>query len=226
MACQTDVEVVDTRNKRFDTTLADVFKTSNFEGQCTGKRGLVNVGYARQYMRSRATVLAYAHRAPCTKSGGCFCGFGLGFTKLVKELSASVFYVDLVCSQERMGGKVLAALETYAARTGARVVALRAAVPQLVAIYEKRGYKRIADACVPPSRAGRIALRTLDQFAGPVGPKGEGVYTDGTKIARSPADAWRVAKQARPAHASAKALPSGWRFEEGEHGWWMSKCLV
>ena len=78
-------------------------------------------------------------RTACTKKGGCVCGFGLAFTKHVPELSASVFYIDLVCSQERMGGKVLAALEAYGAKQGAKVAALRAAVPALVAIYEKKG---------------------------------------------------------------------------------------
>ena len=220
------VELIEKKDRRFDAMLKEVFQSSNFEGQCTGEKGLVNLSYARRYMKSRATVIAFVSRDACTKRGGCFCGFGLGYTKFVEELSASVFYIDLVCSQERMGRDLLLSLEAYGARSGAKVAALRASIPELVPVYEKRGYYRLADACTPPSRAGRMALRELNKYAGSVGPKGEGGYTDGVRWANGPADAWRLAKQARPARAPPSSLPSGWRFEEGEHGWWMSKCLV
>ena len=220
------LELIDKKDKRFDVRLKEVFQTSNFEGQCTGEKSLVHISYARRYMKSRATVIASVSRDACTKRGGCFCGFGIGYTKYVEELSASVFYVDLVCSQERMGRDLLLALEAYGARTGAKVAALRASIPELMPVYEKRGYHRLADACIPPSRAGRMALRELNKYAGSVGPKGEGGYTDGVRWANSPADAWRVAKRVRAARAPANSLPSGWRFEEGDHGWWMSKCLV
>lgn len=161
------------------------------------------------------------------RRSGCFFGFGLGYTKRMDELSASVlFYIDLVCSQEKMGRALLHALEAYGARSGAKVAALRAGTLGLVPVYEKRGYHRLADACATPSRAGRMALRELNKYAGPVGPVGEGVFTDGVRVTKSPADAWRVAKQVRPARTPATSLPIGWTFEEEAHGWWMSKCLV
>lgn len=219
------VTVVTAGDKRFKKVLAELFEEHNFRGQCEGPKGSVNVTYARTYMRPRATVVAWYGRPVCTKDGGCSCGFGLGFTKRVKELGRSVFYVDLVCSQERKGGKILAAMESYAKSVGADVVALRAAVPDLIALYEKKGYHRMANACVPPSRAGRIALRELDRFAGPVGPRGAGVYTNGTQVVSSPADAWRAANKKPPSGSRGSALPEGWRLEEGQHGYWMSKCL-
>ena len=225
MTCAS-VEMMEKTNEGFDAALKDIFLPANFKAQCTGAKGMVNLPYAQRYMKSRATVLVYSRRRAHTKRGGGYCGFGLGYTKNVEELSASVFYIDLVCSQERMGSDLLAQLEMYGASQGAKVAALRAAVPALISVYEKKGYRRLADACAPPSRAGRLALRALNKFAGPVGPKGDGTYTDGVRFANSPADAWRMAKQTRPARAPTTSLPSGWRFEEGSHGWWMSKCLV
>lgn len=224
--CEEEVNVIDKKNKNFEEIMKQVFEKKNFEAQCVGAKGLVNYGYALRYMRSRATVVVYSPRTPCTKKGGCFCGFGLGYTKHVKELSASVFYIDLICTQDKMGRKLLQALEAYGARKGAKVAALRAATPALISVYVKRGYHRLADACATPSRAGRKALRELDKYAGPVGPRGEGKFTDGVRRADDVKEAWSLAKRVRPTRAPDAVLPSGWRFEEGSHGWWMSKCLV
>ena len=66
-----------------------------------------------------------------------------------------------------------------------------------------------------------MALRELDRFAVDVEP---GIYTDGTRVARSPADAWRAVHKSPPTR-NKNALPDGWRLELGGHGWWMSKCL-
>lgn len=203
---------------RFADLLDKLF--GDFNSQCLGAKGDVNIFYAKRYMRPRATVLAWI------QSGVSSCGFGLGFIKWVPELQKSVFYVDLVCSQHRKGADVLRALEGHAKMNGADVVALRAAVPALVAVYEskKYQYKRLANACLPPSRAGRLALRTLDRFAGsPGGRHGLGIYTDGVFVVSSAADAWRAVKLKRPKNNA--LLPPGWTFEEGFHGWWMSKCL-
>ena len=146
------------------------------------------------------------------------------------ELEESVFYIDLVCSQDRLGGRILAALEDYGKGQGLKVAALRAADPPLVRVYERKGYKRIANACVTPSRAGRIALRDLDKFAPRVWTKQEGIYTDGTRVVSSSKDAWRAwrasTKKKPPATAFSSTLPDGWWFEEGSHGWWMSKCIA
>lgn len=228
--CSLDVVMVDTRDKRFGATLNHMFETSSFNSQCMGVKGGVNLKYARQYMKPRATVIASIPQVPCKKNGYCVCGFGLAFMKFVPELNASVFYIDLLCSQKRQGGRVLVALEAYGKQQGAKVVALRAAEPKLVSIYQRKGYNRVADACLPPSRAGRVALRSLDRFANSEGRNNDGtvkgVYTDGTRTVKSHIDAWRAVKHTRPARASRLALPDGWWFEEGGHGWWMSKCLV
>lgn len=223
MAPCAKIEIMDKNNERFDEMVEKVFQTASFKAQCVGAKGMVNITYARRYMKSRATVLVYSSRDTCTERGGCFCGFGLGYIKRVD--GASVLYIDLVCSQEKIGRGLLQALEAYGAGSKANVAALRAATPDLVSVYEKRGYHRLADACAPPSRAGRIALRELNKYAGPVGAGGKGVFTDGVRVAKSPADAWRVAKQVRPTRAPATLLPNGWMFEEGAHGWWLSKCL-
>lgn len=226
-SCDRETTTVSKSDARFNSLLTQLFSAKNFDGQCKGKKGGVDIKYARNYMRPRATVIAWYGRPVCLKKGGCSCGFGLGFSKYVKELDESVFYIDLVCSQEKKGGKILASLEAYAKKTRAKMVALRAAIPALIQVYEKRGYHRVANACVPPSRAGRIMLRDMDRFAGLVGPQGEGVFTDGVRVANTAADAWRAVRKKAPTKSRSKQaeLPTGWHFEGGGHGYWMTKCL-
>lgn len=222
MACQ-GVTILSSGDKAFKPMLNTLFEESNFNGQCSGRKGLVNRDYAIRYMRPRATVVAWIDRVgKCDRKKGCLCGFGLGFVK--EEFGVRFFYVDLVCSQEKMGGSVLGALEAYAKRHKlADVVALRAAVPPLVKIYEKKGYKRQVNACTPPSRAARALLRALDRNAAGVAGASGGVYTDGTRLVSSVADAWRASNLPRP--RDTKALPPKWYYEAGYHGWWMSKCI-
>ena len=209
MSCVRDVRIVTAEHKDFQTRLAALFDRSTFNDQCMGVKGGVNLTYARGHMKQRATVIAYVPREPCARRT-CTCGFGLGFAKTVPGIEGTVFYIDLVCSQERMGGRILAALEAHGARQGARVAALRAAVPALVRVYLKKGDHRLADACDPPSRAGRLALRELDRFSrsSPGSQRGP-LVTDGTRVVSSPVDAWRASKQARPKRAAPDELPDG-----------------
>ena len=220
------IEVVTAPSPRFDKTRELVFSTKIFEEQCilrANKKKGVNIDYAREHMKAKATVIAWSRPTSCST---CSCGFALGYMKEVAELGKTVMYVDLVCSQHRLGSQLLAALEEHGRKRGATVVALRAATDELVPVYRKKGYHRIADACVPPSRAGRMALRRLDEFAGRPSKMGDfDIYTDGTREAQTIADAWRAAKLTRP-KKNTRALPPGWRLEKGWHGWWMSKCLT
>jgi hypothetical protein len=222
MNCAKDVTVVTNANPRFAGLLDDVFKPNNFNRHCTRMKGGVpigvNVTYAKRYMRPRATVIA------CFLGNVSSCGFGLGFPKWVPELRKSVFYADIVCSSQRKGGDILRALEDHARSNGAHVIALRAAAPALIGVYENHKFKRLANACQPPSRAGRLALRAIDRFAVSLsGRYDSGFYTDGILVVSSVADAWRASKRERPKKSN--TLPPGWYKEEGGHGWWMSKCL-
>ena len=220
------IEVVTAPGPRFEETRKLVFRTDIFQKQCTrvnSKTASVSIDYARKHMRAKATVIAWSRPTSCST---CSCGFALGYIKRVAELGKTVMYVDLVCSQHRLGGQLLAALEEYGRTRGATLVALRAATKELIPVYRKKGYHRVADACVPPSRAGRMALRQLDQYAGQPSTRGDvEIYTDGLREVLTIADAWRAAKLARPPK-NHNALPPGWRLEEGWHGWWMSKCIT
>lgn len=223
-SCQQNVVVLTSASKQFAATLERVLDRKNFDGHCVRKDNEgVNRSYAVEYMRPRATVLAFVPRAEgCDRSKGAFCGFGLGFTKTVEGVG-TVFYIDLVCSQERKGKQILSALEGHAAtKKIADVVALRAAAPGLVRVYRRLGYVRAANACLPPSRAARALLRAVDENAAGVAGSPGGVYTDGTRVVSSVADAWRAIGEKNP---RAKTLPPGWYFEHGDHGWYMSKCL-
>ena len=220
--CDSQVHLYEEEDAEFKEVLKALFKETTFSSQC---KGGVNFRYAKEYMRPRAEVVAWIPRRRCTERSGCSCGFGLGFakTEVFDGEEIDIFYIDLVCSQTRMGGKVLSALEEYAMENEYQIVALRAAVPKLVKYYLRKGYTKQANACVPPSRASRLILRGLNRFAAGVGGASEGVYTDGEHVASSEEDAWRKEGLTRP-RGSTK-LPPGWRFEEGYHGWWMSKCL-
>ena len=241
---------------RFNAMLAKLFERKTFESQCTGRKGGVWHRYARTYMRERATVVVWTDQGACTsradQGNACICGFGLGYEK--READTDVFYVDLVCTQHRQGRAILRALENHAKTKGLKVVALRAAVPELVKVYERHGYRRVANACLPPSRASRAILRSIGSgsmpAAGVPGASESGVLTDGTRVVtivdrqkgdskksrkertkeqamemtRAVAAAWRMAKRKQPTGTS--ELPPGWRHEQGNHGWWMTKCLV
>jgi hypothetical protein len=222
--CDSQVTVYEEGDAEYDDVIEELFTETTFSPQCTGVSGAVNYRYAKNYMRPRAEVVGWIARRRCTSKGGCSCGFGLGFakTELFEGEQIDVFYIDLVCSQARMGGKILTALEDYALENEYAVVALRAAVPKLVKYYQKKGYAKQANACFTPSRASRIILRGLNRFAAGVGGAREGVYTDGERVVASLDDAWRKAGLTRP---RGRDLPPGWRYEEGYHGWWMSKCL-
>lgn len=224
--CQTATLLTD-RSKEFQPTLKRLFRQDTFDDQCVrAGTGGVNREYALRHMYARATVLVYVNR-----DDGKFCGFGLGYVKEVEEIG-KVFYIDLVCSQNQQGKTILDAFERYAKRNRiADVTALRAAVPKLVRVYERRGYVRAADACSPPSRAARALLRTLDTNAAGVagaarivvdGETSSGLYTDGTHVFSSVADVWRHVGRRKPRNVQ---LPEGWYAEEGGHGWWMSKCI-
>jgi hypothetical protein len=221
-SCEQSVVVLTSASKQFAATLHRVLESKNFVGQCLRKDGEgVSHSYAVEYMRPRATVLAFIPRAErCGRSKGAFCGFGLGFTKAVEGVG-TIFYIDLVCSQERKGKQILSALERHAA-TISDVVALRAATPGLVRVYRRLGYVRAANACLPPSRAARALLRAVDENATGVAGATEGVYTDGTRVVSSVSDAWRAVGEKKP---RVTTLPPGWYFEHGHHGWYMSKCV-
>jgi hypothetical protein len=207
----------------FDKVLEVLFSEPVFASQCTGANGAVNYRYAKAYMRHRAEIAVVIPRQKYAARRGS-CGFGLGFakTEVFDGEEVDIFYIDLVCSQARKGGEILRALEEYAMDNEYHVVALRAAVPELVKYYQRKGYVKQANACVPPSRASRLILRGLNRFAAGVGGASEGVYTDGKHVVSSADDAWRKAGFTRPEGVD---LPPGWRYEAGYHGFWMSKCL-
>jgi hypothetical protein len=215
--------VYDEGDADFDKVLEALFSEPVFVSQCTGMNGAVNHRYAKAYMRPRAEVVAWIPRQKSAARRGC-CGFGLGFakTEIFDGEEVDIFYIDLVCSQSRKGGEILRALEEYAMDNEYDVVALRAAVPQLVRYYMRKGYVKAANACVPPSRASRLILRGLNRFSSGVAGAREGVYTDGKHVVSSADDAWRKAGLTR---AEGVDLPPGWRYEAGYHGFWMSKCL-
>lgn len=207
---------------RFRSVLDALFKGKTFGAQCTSSKGGVSRQYAVRHMRARATLVAWAG----SDSSSLDCGFALGMIKHDPG-HPPVLYVDLVCSQQRQGGRLLAALEEYATRRRlASVAALRAATPGLLSVYERKGYRRQANACLPPSRANRLLLRALDANAGAVAGGHGQVFTDGQRVVTSRADAWRLQTGRSPTRANARRLPTGWHADEGYHGWWMSKCLV
>ena len=166
--CHSQVHLYEEEDAEFKEVLKALFKETTFSSQC---KGGVNFRYAKEYMRPRAEVVAWIPRRRCTERSGCSCGFGLGFakTEVFDGEEIDIFYIDLVCSQTRMGGKVLSALEEYAMENEYQIVALRAAVPKLVKYYLRKGYTKQANACVPPSRASRLILRGLNRFAAGVG---------------------------------------------------------
>ena len=206
---------------RFRSALDSLFNGKTFDAQCTSSKGTVNKQYAVRHMRSRATLVAWAGSDESSSSSPD-CGFALGMIK--RDSEHPVLYIDLVCSQQRQGGKLLAALEGYASHHGlASVAALRAATPGLLKVYERKGYRRQANACLPPSRANRLILRALDSNAGAVAGGHDIIFTDGKRVVTSMSDAWKLETGQR--RDTPKYLPKGWHAEEGYHGWWMSKCL-
>jgi hypothetical protein len=222
--CESRVHVYDEGDADFHRVLEALFSEPVFLSQCTGANGAVNYQYAKTYMRHRAEVVAFVPRQKCAAKRGT-CGFGLGFakTEVFDGEQVDIFYIDLVCSQSHKGGAILRALEEYAKDNDYQVVALRAAVPQLVKYYQRKGYVKAANACVPPSRASRLILRGLNRFSSGVAGAREGVFTDGQHVVSSVDDAWTKARLPRP--EGVVDLPPGWRFEAGYHGFWMSKCL-
>ena len=281
-----EVRILPAGDAAFERTVAKLLAPSTFDSQCYRKDGRgIDLEYVKRYVRPRADFVAVIDR-PCPGSdanakqgkGACFCGFGFGY---VKRHDASpgaeqggdltIVYVDLVCTQHKKGKVLLEAMEDYGKARGAAMSALRAAERELIPIYARYGYRRIANACLPPSRAQRAALRECDRFA--VSVKGLGrekvryrkegappirtiaaawkaegyarprdrprrlpygwsreqdparVFTDGVRVAMTADEAWRRSGQERRPHSSSD-LPDGWRAEEGNHGWWMAKCLL
>lgn len=233
--------LVTDKDPGFDSVLEKIFSKDGFK-QCGGK---INAAYARRHMKARATVIAAS-----VDHTGSLCGFALAFPKTIsvdRNVKLTVFYVDLVCTQHKLGKQIMTVLETYAKdKTKIKVVALRAAVKQLIPVYEQKfGYKRQANACEFPSRAGRNLLYNIDKGAADLGGTSTGYYTDGYLVTRDIDEAWvlAIAKAERFAEVTGnvepfymltdasekkkkQTLPTGWYFDEGFHGWWMSKCLL
>lgn len=216
MSCG-EARIVEKGHPDFAKLMKHVMKQGNFNSHCVkevkGEPVYVRREYALQHMRDRATVIAYV------ENGKELCGFGFGLFK--KERGVKTFYVDLVCSGLRKGGALLKAMEGYASGK-ADVVALRAAHPGLIRYYQRHKYRRLANECEPPSRAQRALLRDLDRGAADVPGAPRGVYTDGVQVVSSIEDAWARVGEKKPRGSD---LPPGWIFEEGDNGWWMTKCI-
>lgn len=134
----------------FNTELHKVLK--HLKQTCM-RRGVAKIDpdYVRVNTKGKATVLCWFPESEA-------CGFALGH-----ERNAQVFFVDLLCTQKKQGRRLLKEMEAYAREREIPLVALRAASEALVPVYEERGYARVADACVPPSKIDKKLRRKLER---------------------------------------------------------------
>jgi hypothetical protein len=173
------------RQKGFNTMLKNILyvcksntKACNgIDTQCvrfnkkTKKREIViDKTYVRTKMLPNIQYIWWSERevdSSKTKKKKEFCGFLLGRARrLLPRSKKIVFYVDLLCSAHRQGGKLLAHAEDFARSKNYSRMALRAASPHLLRYYRSKGYKRVLDACARPSRRARALLRgVLDSNA-------------------------------------------------------------
>ena len=151
------------RDRGFQSMLSRVFTQRVFQAECVrkvdGRYDGVAWEYARQNAMATATVLCVVDTETRRRGKGAqrTCGFGVGHV----DSTRSRLIVDVVCSSQRQGGRILRALEAHARDEALRVVALRAATDALIPIYERHGYERRVNACAP-RRHERRGLGGLD----------------------------------------------------------------
>ena len=161
-------------------------KCGALEWQCRRKDGELAISreYVQRVMEPRTKdILWYEGQDKAMH------GFLLATTK--KSGVQSILYVDLVCSQHRLGKQLLKDAENLAIRRGASHVALRAAVRELIPVYRALGYYRAANDCHARTRSQTAELRRLDADAVELDRNGKEIVGSG--------DGWWMSKcVARP----------------------------
>jgi len=131
---------------------------SNLADQCGGD---VVGSWARAESIPRADYIIVALRPTVgLRSGGsayAVCGFGI-----LKDTSRVEMYLDVLCSSQRYGGRILAFAEELARSMGKARMRL-SSLEKPLGFYVKNQYKEVDDACNPMSRVYRTGNR-IDGF--------------------------------------------------------------
>lgn len=118
----------------------------------------INSKYVRDHAMNRTTVLLYTEGITqergtnkqtkrLRKEKRALTGFAMAHVKKDKENHNKIFYVDIICSAHRCGRQLFRMAEQVAKKLECDVIALRAATPNLIKIYNRLGYKRRANDC-------------------------------------------------------------------------------
>lgn len=90
-------------------------------------------------------------------SGHAVCGFGI-----LKDSSREEMYLDVLCSSQRYGGRILAFAEQLARGKGKQRMRL-SSLEKPLGFYAKNHYREVDDACNPASKEYRKGNR-IDGF--------------------------------------------------------------
>ena len=179
MTCNANVKMMFrmmNNSKQFDGIVSKFI--ANRKHHCTN-RGSQSVDPGKKtalrlaHSRTKAQIVVWIEKKKrtCGADESCICGFALAHfsPQAAEEFSPQehkVLVVDLVCSANQKGKALVDALEKFAKEqhnVDNIMIAARASTTQLKNMFRAKGFKRVANACIPPSKASAAVLERLDK---------------------------------------------------------------